>query len=200
MTTPHPTLNDTLLHTARLRLEPFAAEHLTGLHAMNSQPAVMRYLGVAPESLAETRAWMDSVAQRWAAWNLGWWAFIEPVSGRVAGAGCVQHARREAELPPDLRSLSGNPFELGWRLHPDFWGQGLASEAAQSLTDFAFLRRGAPECIAIRHPDNRDSERVMARLGMRYRGLETWYGETEAVHVLTRGDWAARRQHTIASA
>src|SRR6218665_282462 len=34
----------TVLTTARLRLEPCEDRHLAGLHAMNSDPAVMRYI------------------------------------------------------------------------------------------------------------------------------------------------------------
>lgn len=29
----------------------------------------------------------------------------------------------------------------------------------------------------------------MDRLGMQYRGLETWYGESLATHALSREDW-----------
>jgi RimJ/RimL family protein N-acetyltransferase len=117
------------LQTARLRLEPFAEHHLDGLHALNEIPEVMRYLGGVPETREQTAAWIAGVQRCWAAWGTSWWAFIDPASARIAGAGCIQHARREAELPADLESLLTNPLEIGWRLHPAYWRQGLASEA-----------------------------------------------------------------------
>lgn len=183
----------TFLHTARLRLEPFAEQHLDGLNEMNRIPEVMRYVGGEPETREQTAAWIAGVQRCWSAWGTSWWAFIEPTSGRIAGAGCIQHARSEAELPADLESLRRNSLEIGWRLHPDFWRQGLATEAALRMAPFAFDSFEAPELIAVRHADNATSARVMERLGMRYRGLETWYGEPGATHSISREDWLKRR-------
>jgi len=104
----------------------------------------------------------------------------------------VQYLREEALPPADLDRLRSNPLEVGWRLHPDFWHQGLATEAAVRMTAFAFQTLAAEELLAVRHPDNVESSRVMDRLGMRYRGLERWYGTTVATHVLSRQDWLCR--------
>lgn len=179
----------TTLNTKRLRLEPFAEVHLEGLHEMNRQPEVMRFITGQPETREQTVAAIARVQRCWAAWGTGWWAFVEPTSGRVVGAGCIQHARREAVMPADLLSLRSNPLEIGWRLHPEFWHKGLASEAAAAMTAFAFETLAAPEIIAVRHPDNIASKRVMDRLGMRYRGVETWYAESLATHALSRNEW-----------
>ncbi len=156
---------------------------------MNRKPEVMQFITGQPETREQTAAGIARVQRCWAALGTSWWAFIEPASGRVAGAGCIQYARRDPVMPSDLGSLRSNPLEIGWRLHPDFWHLGLASEAAASMTAFAFDTLAAPEIIAVRHPDNIASKRVMDRLGMRYRGMETWYGESLATHALSREDW-----------
>jgi RimJ/RimL family protein N-acetyltransferase len=182
----------TILHTPRLRLEPFADHHLDGLQAMNQRPEVMRYMSGQPETREQTAAVIARVQRCWAAWGTSWWAFVEPATGRVAGAGCIQYARHEATAPADLAQLLGNPLEIGWRLHPDFWRQGLASEAAARMAAYAFDTLAAPELIAVRHPDNAASERIMQRLGMQHRGLETWYGLPLATHVISREDWVRR--------
>lgn len=189
-------MRPTTLQTQRLRLEPFDERHLDGLHAMNSLPEVMRYIGGNTETIEQTASVIARVKRCWAAWGTSWWAFIETKSERVAGAGCIQYLRREASPPEDLQSLIGNPIEIGWRLHPDFWRQGLAIEAARSMAAFAFRRFPIEELLAVRHPDNKDSCRVMERLGMRQRGLEPWYGTTVATHVISRGDW----QHVSSAA
>ena len=170
----------TTLHTARLRLEPFAESHLTGLHEMNAQPEVMRYITGQPETKEQTAAMIARARRCWAAWGTSWWALIELASGRVAGAGCIQYLRKDATLPDDLDSLRTNPLEIGWRLRPDYWHKGLASEAAARMAAFAFEDLAAAELVAVRHPDNIDSARVMDRLGMRFRGLEAWCGTTVA--------------------
>ncbi|MFZ2988499.1 GNAT family N-acetyltransferase [Ideonella sp.] len=178
-----------VLFTARLRLEPLDESHLDGLHAMNSAPEVMRYISGEVETRAQTAAMIARVQLCWAAWGTSWWALVEMQSGRVAGAGAVQHLRREATAPADLEILRSNPLELGWRLHPDFWRQGLASEAARRMAAFAFDNLAAVEVLAVRHADNVASARVMDRLGMRFRGLERWYGKSLATHSLTKAEW-----------
>ncbi len=179
----------TILHTSRLQLEPVAERHLDGLQAMDQIAEVMRYISGKPASSEQTAAWIAGVQRCWAAWGTSWWAFIEPTSGRLAGAGCIQFARREVALPADLESLRSNPLEIGWRLHPDFWRMGLASEAAQRMAAFAFDSLAAPELIATCHPENTASIRVMHRLGMQYRGVEIWYGEPGPTYCVTRKDW-----------
>lgn len=179
----------TVLFTARLRLEPFGEHHLDGLHAMNSRPEVMRYISGQPETREQTAGSIARVQRCWAAWGTSWWAFIELQSGCVAGAGAIQYLRREAVPPPDLDLLRSNPLEIGWRLHPDFWRQGFAGEAAARMASFAFQDLAAPELLAVRHLDNVASARVMDRLGMRFRALESWYGKRLATHVLAKAEW-----------
>ncbi len=56
------------------------------------------------------------------------------------------------------------------------------------MASFAFQKFEASELLAVRHPDNLASSRVMDRLGMRYRGIESWYGTNLATHALSRED------------
>jgi RimJ/RimL family protein N-acetyltransferase len=56
--------------------------------------------------------------------------------------------------------------EIGWWLKPAHWGCGLATEAGRAALDVAFTRFELPRVVAIAHPDNRPSIRVMERLGL----------------------------------
>ena len=172
----------TILTSERLRLEPFDDHHLDGLHAMNRLPEVMRFITGKPETLEQTRAAIELVKERWAEYGFSWWAFVEHGSGRVIGAGCIQHLGRDP----------ANPHEIGWRLVPDKWGQGFAFEAARAMAAFAFDTLDAPLLCAVCKPDNVDSAKVMQRLGMRYRGEETCYDSPHAVYEMTRAEWLAR--------
>jgi [ribosomal protein S5]-alanine N-acetyltransferase len=68
--------------------------------------------------------------------------------------------------------------ELGYELHPDYWGHGYATEAAWSMLAFGFhtlpLQRVWAQCLA----ENMASVRVLERLGMRpercQRPQHTW--------------------------
>jgi RimJ/RimL family protein N-acetyltransferase len=176
------------LTTARLRLEPFTDSHVNGLNALNADPEVMRYISGRPERLEETIAVVQRVKQRWIEFGYSWWSFIDQASGRIVGAGCLQNLRREASSLPDPAS----PLEIGWRLRRDCWGQGLATEAAHRMARFAFDDLHADELYAVCHPANTASANVMKRLGMQFRGLQTWYGENLATYQTTSDEWHAR--------
>lgn len=172
----------TILQTERLRLEPFADQHFEGLHAIDSDPEVMRYISGKPDTREDTAAGIARVKARWAEWGYSWWAFIETDSDQVVGSGCIQHLARDRS----------NPLEIGWRLRRDRWHQGLASEAAQVMAAFAFDTLRTPLLCAVCHPDNKGSARVMQRLGMSYRGIERWYTMDTSVYEISRADWQIR--------
>ena len=54
-----------------------------------------------------------------------------------------------------LQSDPENDFEIGYMVLRDFGGQGLASELARGLSDYAFERFDAPRVIAFVYPEIR---------------------------------------------
>lgn len=65
-----------------------------------------------------------------------------------------------------LASVTSPTFEIGWRLTPEIWGQGLATEGARAVLRFAFEEQHLSEVVAITVPANLPSRRVMEKLGM----------------------------------
>lgn len=64
-----------------------------------------------------------------------------------------------------------NEGELGYVLHPDFHGQGLATEAAGAVLRFGFETLGLHRITARCMEENRSSLRVMEKCGMQREGL-----------------------------
>ena len=56
--------------------------------------------------------------------------------------------------------------EVGWRLHPDWWGHGYATEAAAASLRLGFESGGLDEIVAFTTTLNTRSQAVMERLGM----------------------------------
>ena len=167
-----------VLKTERLVLEPIEARHVDGLCRINGDPEVMRYIGNGlPEAEEATRRFAERVRQRWSEQPFSWWAFLDR-DGDLVGCGPLQH----------LEGDPGKPHEIGWRIRRDRWGLGYAPEAARAIADYAFKRIGVPVLLAVALPQNALSIRVMQKLGMRHRGIETHYGkscatfEMKAVH------------------
>ena len=68
--------------------------------------------------------------------------------------------RVRAELP------CAPAVEVEWRLHPDHWGHGYATEAAAASLRFGFDEAGLDEIIAFTTTLNTRSQAVMERIGM----------------------------------
>ena len=89
---------------------------------------------------------------------------------------------------------------LGYAIGRSYWGQGLTPEAARAVMDWGFLTFGLVKIFARADARNRQSTRVMEKLGMTREGLlrkqrylrgehvdEVWYG-------LVREDWEQGRK------
>jgi len=70
-------------------------------------------------------------------------------------------------MPVEPSHPLGAHHEIGWRLLPQFWGHGLAAEAAGAALGHAFDHIGLAQVMAYTAPDNRRSRAVMERIGMR---------------------------------
>lgn len=177
----------TTLTTQRLHLQPFDHHHFDGLRKLHTTPEVMRYIRGRPETEDETIAVIDRVKAEWLTLGYSWWAFVDNSSGRLIGCGCIQNMERNL----------ANPLEIGWRLSPDVWGQGYAIEAATAMADFAFNILASRALHAVCHLQNTDSEKMMQRLGMTYRGVERWYDTETTVYVMSRDEWQRRSDSSI---
>ncbi|MCK5662672.1 MAG: GNAT family N-acetyltransferase, partial [Thiotrichaceae bacterium] len=64
-------------------------------------------------------------------------------------------------------NLPFNPcVEIGWRIAKQFWGQGLATEAANAALEFAFKNLKLDEVVSFTSMHNQRSKAVMERLNM----------------------------------
>ncbi len=92
-------------------------------------------------------------------------------------------------------SLQG---EIGWSLHPDFQGRGLATEGAAELLRIGFDELGLHRIVAEADARNTGSIRVMEKLGMRREALfveaELFKGEWagDVIYAILESEWRAR--------
>jgi RimJ/RimL family protein N-acetyltransferase len=86
-------------------------------------------------------------------------------------------------------------WEIGWAIHPDEWGKGYATEAAQHVMDWGFRELNIHRIVAFCHASNSASVRVMEKLSMHQDGIlrETrWlHGEwwNEYVYAILEKEW-----------
>lgn len=67
---------------------------------------------------------------------------------------------------PSFRAHFTPCVEIGWRLSPEVWGQGLATEGAMAVLDYVREVLRLDELVSFTVPSNVRSRRVMEKLGM----------------------------------
>jgi RimJ/RimL family protein N-acetyltransferase len=151
-----------MIRTERLILRRAGWGDLAAAHRLFSHPAVMRYWSRPEhETLEETRSWLQDLVEP----EPGSDDFLIEYQGEVIGkAGAWA-------LP-----------EIGFLLHPDHWGKGLAHEALTALIGYLFATHDLPELTAEVDPRNAASLRVLGKLGF----VET--GRAERT-LLWRNEW-----------
>jgi ribosomal-protein-alanine N-acetyltransferase len=83
-------------------------------------------------------------------------------------------------------------IEIGYRLNPDYWNQGLATEAARVVRDHAFSDLNLSRVISLVHRDNLPSRRVAEKNGMKLEKETLFRGVLALVFAINPGQWAAK--------
>lgn len=169
------------LRTERLRLRPFAESDAAFVLDLHSRWDVQRFIGREPrlmtdlteahERIERYRATADGIH--------GAWLVADAASGTPHGTLLLKPLPASAGVPDTHET------EIGWHLHPDAWGRGIATEAASAVLAHAFAC-GLGRVLAVTHPDNTASQAVARRIGMVAEGLTDRYYDT--VCALFRAD------------
>ena len=83
--------------------------------------------------------------------------------------------------------------EIGWWLAPSHWGKGLATEAARQALAYGFEVSNIERIVAIAQSANRDSLRVMDRIGMRFEREAIHKGIRVVLYAIERDRFLSRR-------
>jgi RimJ/RimL family protein N-acetyltransferase len=166
------------LQTERLLLRRWRDDDVEPLAEIYLQPEYLEHMRM--HDLAETRLQIERFRRRWVEDGFSHWAVEEPESGRMIGRiGLLRH--HDWPEAPD-------PVEVGWVLHRDFWGRGLATEGGRASLRCWLEHLDDEELISITRPANRRSRAVMERLGLTRRGETHWHGRRAIWYGIARRD------------
>lgn len=165
---PAPTLE-----TARLRLRPFREDDAPVLHQILIEDEMLKYFpSPSGPPLEKVEKFVRSQIDQWDTVGYAWWAVELKATGALVGWNGLQYL-------PDTGET-----EIGYLLDRSLWSQGLTTEAARVVLRYGFAEARLPEIIALAHPENLASRRVMEKLGMRFRGMAEYFGMQMARYLL----------------
>jgi RimJ/RimL family protein N-acetyltransferase len=146
-----------ILETKRLFLRRLVVEDLNDLFALYRDPEIRRYFPEGVLTLDETKDELE--------WfldghpdhpELGLWATIHKESGKFIG--------RCGLLPWTIDGR--REVEVAYTIVQEYWGQGLATEAARGILEYGFKQLNLSRLICLIDPENIASQRVAAKIGM----------------------------------
>jgi RimJ/RimL family protein N-acetyltransferase len=140
--------------TGRLAFREMSPADLDDMAALLGDPDVMTYYP-RPKTRQEAAQWIDWNRSLYRTRGYGLWV-ISDDGGFAGDCGLT---------PQDVDGVT--ELEVGYHVRPAAQGRGYATEAAAACRDYARTVLRAERLIAIIHPDNRASQRVAEKVGLR---------------------------------
>lgn len=139
----------------RLRAERLTAAHLPVLIGMHRDERLMATLG-GVRTDAETEAYLERNLAHWSEHGFGIWMLRDPATDRMVGRAGLR--RLEVEGVEEV--------ELAFALVPEFWGRGLATDAARACATIGREWLGLRSLVGLVLPTNLASQRVLLKAAL----------------------------------
>lgn len=145
----------------RLRLRGPRVQDIDDVFALFSHAEVMRYWSSAPmrermQAEGKVEEMQDGFAHRE---SINWLLATRRDDRAIGSCTLYRFDTRHRRA------------EIGYALHPDWWGRGLATEAVGLALDWGFAALGLHRIEADIDPRNEASRRLLTGLGFRREGL-----------------------------
>jgi [ribosomal protein S5]-alanine N-acetyltransferase len=149
-----------------------------GLLAIFADPRVMASFGDEPFALPQMQHWVRRNLEHQERHGFGLFSVILKDGGLLVG-----------DCGLEVMELLGETVaELGYDFRSDYWGQGLATEAATAVRQHAFDTLGLPRLVSLIRVGNHASRRVAEKVGMRLSERIQRGGHPYWVYAIARSD------------
>lgn len=153
------------IKTARLTLRSFTLQDAESLHQILSITGVLEYFpNPDPPDLEHVQKLVQSRIDHWGDHDYGWWAVEPNGEGELIGWSGLLNLPETDEI------------EIGYLLSKPYWGKGLATESAIAGLDYGFNSLGIEKIIGIVHPENVASQKVLEKIGLRFKEQTEYFG------------------------
>ena len=152
-----------VIETARLILRQFTLHDVAALAAIYADPEGMQSKG-GPRTYAAAQRTVEEALQDYATVGYGFWATQHKVDGILIGLCGLLNQTVDGK----------GEVEIAYTLARAYWGQGLATEAAQAIQAYGFAHLPVSRLISLITPTNVASQRVALKNGMVYEKTVEW--------------------------
>ncbi len=146
------------IETSRLMLRKFTHSDLLELAPILADPQVMKFSTRGIYSHLQTQRVIEKFIDSYQKNGFGMWAVILKESTALIGY---------CGLGIDIIDDRAEP-EIGYRLATEFWGQGLATEAASACIRYGFDCAELSYILGVAERRNLASVRVLEKIGMTF--------------------------------
>lgn len=170
-----------MLETPRLILRAMREDDTDSLLHIFADPRVMAAFGVAPFNRAQMERWVRRNLDHQAEHGYGLFSVVLKEKGLLVG-NCGLEV---------LEVAGATEAELGYDFRSDYWGLGLATEAATAVRDYAFGSLGLSRLVSLIRQGNESSRRVAEKVGLRLAETIQRGDQPYWVYALNRPDSAS---------
>lgn len=179
------------LTTHRLLLRQLQTSDAEAEFATCSDEETMQYIPALPhKTLADTIQHLKRMRERYEQRQDLIWAITLKGSERVIGTCGFYRIQAEHYNA-----------EIGYRLHRDFWRQGIVSEAVLAVVDYGFRELGFERIEAITFRENDKSQALLLKLGFKHEGIlrKRFYFRDrfwdDYYFSMLKEEWETQKQH-----
>lgn len=145
-----------IAETSRLILRYFTPDDINALFLILSDPEVMRYSIGGVKTRSQTADFLDVILYFYQKHHFSLYALIIKETKQLIGfSGLLPWTFEEKK-----------EIEISYRLARQFWHQGLATEAAIAVKNYAWQTLKIKQLFCLIEPENIRSIRVAEKLGM----------------------------------
>lgn len=148
-----------IIETDRLSLRQYKQSDLDAFIRLNNDKMVMRYF-LNTKTAQESKLMMLKLQEDIAKNGYGVFAVELKQNQEFIGFVGLSEVVFDVDFAPAM--------EIAWRLLPEYWNKGYASEAAEACLRFAKENLLLDKIYAFTTVVNKPSERVMLKIGMKY--------------------------------
>jgi [ribosomal protein S5]-alanine N-acetyltransferase len=150
------------IETERLVLRDLLPEDHLAFFALDSDPDVMKYIGVPPVTdIEQTKKLIDFVRKQYTENGIGRWAVVLKSTNEVIGWAGLKLIKEET-------NDHINFYDVGYRLLKSHWGKGYASEAALASLKYGFETMQLKEIYGYAMNEHIVSKKVLEKAGLKF--------------------------------